>query len=325
MRQDESGRWVSDNGRYLWSGSEWLDLEQQDQPTPVAGTSAGAADIGPASIADADADAATPAGRSTSANSSRGTVTSRVAAPRSPRRRRRVRLLVSLLVLVAVVIGAILVVANRSPSRPASAARTPAPGQASPGGLASSPAAPQALDESQRRARAERALVRRADVPGTTEERSATPSDIFLPCRAAPLTPPAGTVLVGQTVSNSDFTVYVGQTVAGYASTRAATEALGQIRDAISRCAPYDYRYANSPRIDGITHTDIGARLDIADGGVYLTEVDTPSNYSGSTTSYSYGYVQRGQFLVRLTLTNASRADRPGLEALMRRLLVPLG
>jgi hypothetical protein len=222
-------------------------------------------------------------------------------------------------------VAAVLVVGNNAGSKPTSAAPSADPGQASPGGLVSSPTAPPELDESQRRDRAEAALISSSDIPVATEQRPATPTDVFLPCRAPALAPTPGTVLVGRTVSNSDFTVYIGQTIAGYPTAGAATEALDRVRDAVAKCAPYDYRYANSPRIDRITHTDVGSPLDIGDGGLYLAEIDTPSNYSGSPTTYSYGYVRRGQFLIRLTTTNASQADRPALERLLRRMVDELG
>jgi hypothetical protein len=229
--------------------------------------------------------------------------------------------LTALVVLLAVGVAAVLVVGNSSTDEPGAAAPAPAASEAAPGNLPPSPSDPEVLDEAQRRERAQAALLHRADLPGTTEERPSSPTDLFLPCRTPPLVPPAGSVLVGQAVSNADFTSYVGQTVVGFPTARQAADALTQIRTTVAECGAYDYRYANSERVDRITHTDVDPNLAIGDGGVYLVEVDTPSNYPGTPTTYSYGYVQRGQFLVRLTLTNASKADRPGLELLARKTL----
>lgn len=304
MHQDEAGRWVSDNGRYLWSGSEWIDLEQQPDATATE-TEAGDPAAG-------ERAAGKPAAR-------------RAARPpgREPRRR-RLLVLIGMLVLVSAGVVVVLVVGSRSGAKTSSTAPTP-PVAATPGALPRSPSLPQVMDESQRRERGQRALVSRSDVPQSTEEQPGNPTDVFLPCRAPALTPPPGTVLLGRTVSNSDFTVYVGQTIAGYPTVRDATDALDRVRTALQQCAPYDYKYANSPRVDRITYTDVGTPLDVADGGIYLTEIDTPSNYAGTTTTYSYGYVRRGQFLVRLTLTNQSQADRPGLERLMHAVTDKLG
>jgi hypothetical protein len=300
LRQDERGRWVSDNGRYLWDGSEWVDLVASGPPeTPEAGAVGQPSAPGPQQVARSH--------------------------PASPPRRRPWLLLLGLVLLVAVGTGAVLLFSHRSSPTPRSSAPTPSVGDAVAGGLSPSPATPAVLDESQRRDRAEAALLHRTDLPGTTEERPASPTDVFLPCRAPGLTPPPGSVLVGQTVSNSDFTVYVGETIAGFPSARQAADALAQARSTISHCAPYDYRYANSPRTDHITFTDVAQPIALGDGGVYLAEVDTPANYVGTPTTYSYGYVQHGQFLVRLTLTNNSQADRPGLELLVRKTLVKLG
>lgn len=319
MRQDEAGRWVSDNGRYLWSGSEWIDLQA---PDAAADTDAGPTAVGQAA---ADQPAVDP-GPSTGSGPAVSRRDRRDRRNRRGRRRRRPLLaLAALLVLAAAAVGLVLFLGNRSDETSTSAVPSPDAAVASPNGIAASPQPPQALDEAQRRDRAEAALLTRTDLAGTTEQRPANPTDVFLPCRVPPLTPSAGTVLVGRTVSNSDFTVYAGQTIAGYPTARAAADALAQVRTAVQGCAPYDYRYANSPRVDRITHTDVDAALAVGDGGVYLVEVDTPANYAGSPTSYSYGYVQRGQFLVRLTLTNASKADRPLLEQLLSRSLSQLG
>ena len=295
MHQDERGRWISDNGRYLWNGSDWVDLEPKASEPDTAPAGAPGPAPGP-------------------------------PPPEGPHRsRRRLLVLVGLLALVGIGVGAVVLIGDRSSSRPSSTVPSPALTAAAPGGLPPSAGAPAVLDEAQRRERVQGALLHRSDLPGTTEERAASPTDVFLPCRAPALTPPEGSVLAGQAVSNSDFTVYVGQTVVGFPTARQAAEALTGIRSAISRCAPYDYRYANSDRADHITHLDVGQPLQLGDGGVYLAEVDTPANYTGPATTYSYGYVQRGQFLVRLTLTHDSQADRPGLELLMSKTLAELG
>jgi hypothetical protein len=334
LHQDEAGRWVSDNGRYLWSGSEWIDLATPDaaedaslddhsddaesaapvSPNPVSPEAPVSPDapVSPGTLEQphpAESDAAAPPG----------------TRHRRPRPRRRGLFFFSLLLLVVVGVAAVLIVGSNAGHPPTSHAPSADPGQASPGGLASSPSASPELDEGQRRNRAEAALISSSDIPVATEQRAATPTDVFLPCRATALAPTEGTVLVGRTVSNSDFTVYIGQTIAGYPSARAASEALDRVRDAVAKCAPYDYRYANSPRIDRITHSDVGSPIDIGDGGLYLAEIDTPSNYAGSPTAYSYGYVRRGQFLIRLTTTNSSQADRPGLERLLKRMVDELG
>jgi hypothetical protein len=306
LRQDDSGRWVSDDGRYLWNGVEWLDLEASD--------SEGAAEAPrPGVTGHRRPRSGQPLTRATHAGSP------------SHHPPRPVLLLVGLLALVALGVVALLFVGNRSPARPSSTTPSPAVSDAAPDGRSPSPTTASVPDEFRRRERAQGALLHRSDLPGATEERPSTPTDVFLPCRSPALVPPAGSVLAGQAVSNSDFTLYVGQTVAGFPTTRQAAEALAQIRSAVSRCAPYDYRYANSARIDRITHTDVDPALPLGDGGVYLAEVDTPSNYAGTPTTYSYGYVQRGQFLIRLTLTNNSLPDRPGLELLMRKTIAKLG
>jgi hypothetical protein len=128
-------------------------------------------------------------------------------------------------------------------------------------------------------------------------------------------------VLVGTTLSVTDFTTYLGETIVGYPTAKGAADALASLKAGVSRCAPYDYQYVGSPRVDRITHTDVDTAFPLGEAGVYLVEVDTPSNYAGTPTSYSYGYVQQGQFLVRLTITNTAKADRAGLEVLMRRTL----
>jgi hypothetical protein len=90
------------------------------------------------------------------------------------------------------------------------------------------------------------------------------------------------------------------------------------IRRAVEKCAPYDYAYANSSRIDHITFRGIDTHVTLDDGGVYLEELDTPANYQGSSTGYGYGYIQRGQFLIRLTVTVASKADANQMNRLLR-------
>lgn len=316
MRQDESGRWISDNGRYLWSGTDWIDLHvpgrqatathEGDEPVEARGTAEPelvAPDPDPGPGADPDTHPGT------------GT-----AGPRGSRSRRPLVFLTVLVLLLAAGVGAVLVAGNSSKGEPA-AAPAPAASTMAPGEQPPAPSAPDVLDETQRRDRAQAALLRRADLPGTTEERATTPTDLFLPCRKPALVPPAGSVQVGLAVSTADFTTYVGQTIVGFPTARQAADALGQIRSAISDCGIYEYRYANSERVDRITHTEIEPNFALGDGGVYLVEVDTPANYAGAGTSYSYGYVQRGQFLVRLTLTNRTKPDRGGVELLTRKML----
>jgi hypothetical protein len=224
-------------------------------------------------------------------------------------------------VLAVVGVGSVLLVGGGSTTRPKAAPASGVPDGPPSGAAASPPAASAVLDEQERRARADAALLTRADVPGVTEQRRSNPTDVFLPCRAPAIRPPEGSVLTGSTLSTTDFTTYVGQTVVGYPTARAAADALGTLRSGVARCEPYDYQYVNSPRVDRITHTDIDPAFPLGDAGVYLVEMDTPQNYAGTSTSYSYGYVQQGQFLVRLTTTTSSKADRAGLETLMRRSL----
>jgi hypothetical protein len=226
-----------------------------------------------------------------------------------------------LVVLAAGGTGAVLLFGrNAKPTTAPSATGSPS-ASTSPDPAATAMPSDVVLDEPQRRQRAEQALLQRGEIPGATEQKPANPTDVFLPCQAPALVPPADSVIVGQTLGNTDFTIYVGQTVAGFPSKQAAADALASIRSVATSCKPYDFRYVNSDRFDRITHTDVDPALALGDGGVYLAEVDTPGNYNGAPTTYSYGYVQQGQFLVRLTLTNNSAADRPGLELLMRRTL----
>ena len=102
MHQDEAGRWVSDNGRYVWSGSEWIDLEQEPSAVDTGRTEA---DVPPA---------ADPASRH----------------PDQTPRHRRLAVLLGLLLLVAAGVIAILVVGSRSSSHPRSSAPTPLPAPA---------------------------------------------------------------------------------------------------------------------------------------------------------------------------------------------------
>ncbi len=306
MRQDESGRWVSDNGRYLWSGSEWIDLQAPLSEALIqAPSSQATSSQAPAEPDTTDLDPVPAEGRH----------------HRSRRSRRGLLFLTGLVVLLALGVGAVLLAGRSSNDKPGTAAPAPAARDAVPGNAPPEPADPQVLDEAQRRDRAQAALLHIVDLPGTTEERPSTPTDVFLPCHRPPLVPPTGSVLVGQAVSNADFTGYVGQTIVGFPTARQAADALAQVRQVVSDCGAYEYHYANSERVDRITHTDIDQNLALGDGGVYLVEVDTPANYAGTPTAYSYGYIQRGQFLVRLTLTNNSKADRPGLELLAQKTL----
>lgn len=309
MRQDETGRWSSDDGRYLWDGTSWVDADADAAPSPTGVTGQDP----PARLS------ATPGARSRRR-------AGRDAGPGedSPQHRRRVRslvLLVVLLVLAAGGTGAVLLFGRGSTPTAAPAVTGSPSAASSPDAAAPAPPSGAVLDEQQRRVRAEQSLLQRAEIPGATEQRATDPTDVFLPCQAPALVPPAGSVIAGQTLGNTDFTTYVGQTVAGFPSEQAAADALASVRSVADSCKPYDFRYVNSDRFDRITHTDFDQALALGDGGVYLAEVDTPGNYNGAPTTYSYGYVRQGQFLVRITLTNNSAADRPGLELLVRRTL----
>jgi hypothetical protein len=329
LRQDETGRWTSDDGRYLWDGTSWVDTQSaaraDDAPIPHDSTPQGSSGHPSSEQGAGEPSTRTPGGGSAvpGAHSRRRTSRSK-STEGSAKSRRRIRslvLLVVLLVLAAGGIGAVLLF-GRDSTPTAAPAVTGSPSAASLPGAAA-PAAPSSpvLDEQQRRLRAEQSLLQRGEIPGATEQRPANPTDVFLPCQAPALVPPTGTVIVGQTLGNTDFTTYVGQTVAGFPSEQAATDALASIRSVTASCKPYDFRYVNSDRFDRITHTDVDPALALGDGGVYLAEVVTPGNYNAAPITYSYGYVQQGQFLVRITLTNNSAADRPGLEVLVRRTL----
>lgn len=315
MHQDEHGRWVSDDGRYRWSGTEWVDLEG-------AGGAGGADDAPEWSPGRVPGGATTAAGTATAAPAASAAPPaegpSRSRSARPTRSRRPLLLLIGLVVLVALGVGAVLLVGRNSGPSPRSAVASPPAVAPAPLPSSSVAAPPVALDEQQRRTRGEAALLHRPDLAGTTEERAAKPTDVFLPCRAPALGGVPGTVLLGQRVSNSDFSVYAGQTIAAYPTARDAGEALVAVRRAISRCDPYDFDYANSSRVDHITYGQYDPALAVGEGGAYLEELDTPANYSGTPTGYSYGYVQRGQFLIRLTLSVDSKVNRPELERLMR-------
>jgi hypothetical protein len=173
-------------------------------------------------------------------------------------------------------------------------------------------------DELTRKANA--ALLQTRDLPGSDTAKPVTPDDVILPCNRPNLSVRQGSVLRATSLEANDSSVFTSEAVIGLPTMQDTTDTFNRIRGVFEGCQPYDFHYDNSTNVDRVTYTDVDYAFGVGDDSVYIKEVDTPKNYSGDVTTYSYAYMRYKQFLVRITYRGREGADKDAVRELMNQV-----